>query len=46
MTTEALAGPEPCLRAACAATDQWLCDTYALCGTDGGAPPFPGHRLR
>jgi hypothetical protein len=42
MTTQALAGPEPCLRSACAATDQWLCDTYALCGGDAGAPPADG----
>jgi photosystem II stability/assembly factor-like uncharacterized protein len=49
VTTEALAGPEPCLAAACAPTSQWLCDTYGLCGdagrptapTDGGSTPTP-----
>jgi photosystem II stability/assembly factor-like uncharacterized protein len=38
MTTEALAGPEPCLRTTCADTSAWLCDTYRVCSADGGAP--------
>jgi photosystem II stability/assembly factor-like uncharacterized protein len=42
MTTAALAGPEPCLLAACTATSEWLCDTYGLCGGDAGVTPGGG----
>jgi len=36
LAAEGLAGPEPCRAAACAETSRWLCDTYGLCGRDGG----------
>ena len=39
ITTEEIAGPEPCMRDSCAATATWLCDSYQLCsGDDAGAP--------
>jgi photosystem II stability/assembly factor-like uncharacterized protein len=41
MTTDAIAGPEPCARAACTATAAWLCDAYGLCEVDAG-PRAPG----
>lgn len=40
MTMAEIAGSAPCHRAACAATDQWLCETYRLCG--GPMPPGGG----
>jgi hypothetical protein len=40
MTMAEIAGSTGCHRDACAATDQWLCETYRLCG--GPMPPGGG----
>jgi hypothetical protein len=45
MTVDEVAGPEPCQRATCLPTSEWLCATYDLCEDrprDGGATPDAG----
>jgi hypothetical protein len=45
MTVAEIAGPEPCLRAPCLPTSEWLCSTYDLCegrARDAGAAPDAG----
>jgi MYXO-CTERM domain-containing protein len=45
MTVDEIAGPEPCQRATCLPTSEWLCATYALCEDrprDGGPTPDAG----
>jgi MYXO-CTERM domain-containing protein len=46
LTTEALAGPEPCVAAACAPTSEWLCDTYRICGATADAGSAPAAAAR
>ena len=45
MTVDEIAGPQPCQRATCLPTSEWLCSTYNLCEDrprDGGPAPDAG----